>query len=200
GAAGTSDQFNKIFELLRKVTALDFTSYKRTTIRRRVARRMTLHKFTTIENYINFLQKTRTEVEALSQDLLIKVTTFFRDIEAFDALRKKIFPTLLKHKRSGDTLRVWVPGCSTGEEVYSIGMTLIETVGELSPGLQCQIFATDLSESAIDRARSGFYTENIKQDVSPERLRRFFIKTAEGYRIAKAVRDMCIFARQDLTK
>src|SRR5262245_32803864 len=200
GVAGSVDQFNRIFDMLRKVTGLDFSSYKRTTIRRRIARRMTLHKFTTMDEYISFLQKTRGEVEALSQDLLIKVTTFFRDTEAFDALRKKIFPNLLKHKRSGDSLRVWVPGCSTGEEVYSIGMTLIETVGEVAPGLQCQIFATDISEQAIDRARSGFYTENIKQDVSPERLRRFFIKTAEGYRIAKSVRDMCIFARQDLTK
>src|SRR5262245_46044040 len=200
GVAGSPDQFNKVFEMLRKVTGLDFTSYKRTTIRRRIARRMTLHKFTTIADYLSYLQKTRGEVEALSQDLLIKVTTYFRDVEAFDALRKKIFPNLLKHKKSGDTIRVWVPGCSTGEEVYSIGITLIETIGEMAPGLQCQIFATDISESAIDRARSGFYTENIKQDVSPERLRKFFIKTAEGYRISKSVRDMCIFARQDLTK
>jgi two-component system CheB/CheR fusion protein len=200
GVAGSPDQFNRVFDLLRKVTGLDFTSYKRTTIRRRIARRMTLHKFTTMDEYLAFLQKTRSEVEALSQDLLIKVTTFFRDTEAFDALRKKIFPAMLKHKKSGDTLRVWVPGCSTGEEVYSIGMTLIDTVGEMAPGIQCQIFATDISESAIDRARSGFYPENIKQDVSSERLRKFFIKTAEGYRIAKAVRDMCIFAKQDLTK
>ena len=200
GVAGSPDQFNKVFDLLLKVTGLDFSSYKRTTIRRRIARRMTLHKLTAIGDYIAYLQKTRAEVEALSQDLLIKVTTFFRDVEAFEALRKKIFPGLLKHKRPGDSLRVWVPGCSTGEEVYSIGMTLIETVGAIAPELQCQIFATDISESAIDRARSGFYTENIKQDVSPERLRKFFIKTAEGYRIAKVVRDMCIFARQDLTK
>jgi two-component system CheB/CheR fusion protein len=200
GVSGSTDQFNRVFDLLRKVTGLDFTSYKRTTIRRRIARRMTLHKFTTMDEYIAFLQKTRPEVEALSQDLLIKVTTFFRDSEAFDALKKKVFPSLLKHKKSGDTLRVWVPGCSTGEEVYSIGMTLIQTVGEMAPGLQCQIFATDISEGAIERARSGFYTENIKQDVSLERLRKFFIKTAEGYRIAKAVRDMCIFAKQDLTK
>jgi two-component system CheB/CheR fusion protein len=200
GVAGSPAQAHKIFEMLRKVTGLDFTSYKRTTIWRRLARRMTLHKFTAIDDYIAFLQKTRSEVESLSQDLLIKVTTFFRDAQAFDALRMKIFPSLLKHKRSGDTLRVWVPGCSTGEEVYSIGMTMIETMGENAPGLQSQIFATDISETAIDRARSGFYAENIKQDVSPERLRRFFLKTAEGYRIAKAVRDMCIFARQDLTK
>jgi two-component system CheB/CheR fusion protein len=201
GVPGTLAQLNRIFELLHNVTGLDFNSYKRSTIRRRIARRMTLNKFTTINDYIAFLQKTRSEVEALSQDLLIKVTTFFRDPEAFDALRRKIFPTLLKHKRSGsDSIRVWVPGCSTGEEVYSIGITLLEAIGELAPGLQCQIFATDISESAIDRARSGFYTENIKQDVSPEHLRKFFIRTAEGYRIAKSIRDMCIFARQDLTK
>jgi two-component system CheB/CheR fusion protein len=200
GVAGNADQFNKVFELLRKVTGLDFSSYKPTTIRRRIARRMTLHKFTTIDEYIGFLHKLRSEVEALSQDLLIKVTTFFRDAQAFDALRKEVFPALLKRKRDGDSVRIWVPGCSTGEEVYSISMCLIETLGESMPGLQCQIFATDISESAIETARNGFYRENIQQDVSPERLRRFFVKTAEGYRISKAVRDTCIFARQDLTK
>jgi two-component system CheB/CheR fusion protein len=200
GVSGSADQFNRIFDLLRKGTGLDFTSYKRTTIRRRIARRMTLHKFTQIEDYLGFLQRSRPELEALSQDLLIKVTTFFRDPEAFDALRKKIFPALLKRKKSTDTLRIWVPGCSTGEEVYSIAMTLIETVGDVASGLQCQIFATDISEPAIERARNGFYPESIKQDVTSDRIRRFFLKTAEGYRVAKAVRDMCIFAKQDLTK
>jgi two-component system CheB/CheR fusion protein len=200
GVAGSVNQFEKVFQLLRKGTGLDFTSYKRTTIRRRIARRMTLHRFTAIENYIAFLQKTPAEVDALSQDLLIKVTTFFRDAEAFDALRKKIFPALLKHKKRDDTVRIWIPGCSTGEEVYSIGITLIETVAETAPGLHCQIFATDISEAAVDRARSGFYTDNIRQDISPERLKKYFTKTAEGYRIGKAVRDICIFARQDLTK
>jgi two-component system, chemotaxis family, CheB/CheR fusion protein len=200
GAPGSDNQFNKIFELLRKVTGLDFSSYKRTTIQRRIARRMTLHKFTSMGEYIAFLQKLRSEVEALSQDLLIKVTTFFRDTEAFDTLRKKIFPALLKQRRPADPIRIWVPGCSTGEEVYSIGMTLIESLDDSAPDLTCQIFATDISESAIEKARNGFYAENIKQDVTPERLRRFFVKTAEGYRITKAVRDMCIFARQDLTK
>jgi two-component system CheB/CheR fusion protein len=200
GVPGSPDQFNRVFELLREVTALDFSSYKRSTIRRRIARRMTLRKAATIEDYIGYLQKNRAEVEALSQDLLIKVTTFFRDPDAFEALLKKIFPALLKQRKDGDPFRIWVPGCSTGEEVYSIGMTLIEAVGEHSPGLQCQIFATDISEAAIDRARGGFYPETIKQDVSLQRLRRFFVKTADGYRIAKAVRDMCIFAKQDLTK
>jgi len=201
GVPGSPDQFEKVFELLRRGTGLDFASYKRSTIRRRIARRMTLHKFTTIDQYIPFLQKTRAELEALSQDLLIKVTTFFRDSEAFEALRKKVFPALLKHKRSGgDTIRIWVPGCSTGEEVYSIGITLIEAIGDLAPGVQCQIFATDISEAAIDKARHGFYGEHITQDVSPDHLRKFFVKVAEGYRIAKAVRDICIFARQDLTK
>jgi two-component system CheB/CheR fusion protein len=200
GVPGSASQFAKVFELLRKVTGLDFASYKRTTIRRRIARRMTLHKFTTLEEYLACLTKNRAEVEALSQDLLIKVTTFFRDTDAFDALKKKIFPSLLRHHKGTDTIRVWVPGCSTGEEVYSIGMCLIESIADTDAGIQCQIFATDISEAAIDRARAGFYTEGIKQDVSPERLRRFFVKTAEGFRIAKSVRDMCIFARQDLTK
>src|SRR5262249_45933255 len=154
----------------------------------------------TIEDYMAYLQKTRSEVELLSQDLLIKVTTFFRDPDSFVVLQKKVFPSLMKQKRNGEPIRIWVPGCSTGEEVYSIGITLIETLGEMAPTLQCQIFATDISEGAIEKARSGFYPENIKQDISLERLRRFFLKTAEGYRISKPVRDMCIFAKQDLTK
>jgi two-component system CheB/CheR fusion protein len=198
--AGDASQFARIFDLLLKGTGLDFTSYKRTTIRRRIARRMTLHKFTAVEDYIGLLRKSKIEVEALTRDLLIKVTTFFRDSDAFDALRKRILPTLIKHKKPNDSFRVWVPGCSTGEEVYSIGMCLIEAVAETAPGLQCQIFATDISEEAIDKARSGFYSDAVRQDVSAARLRRFFIKTAEGYRIAKMVRDLCIFARQDLTK
>jgi len=107
---------------------------------------------------------------------------------------------VLKHKKNGDSIRVWVPGCSTGEEVYSIGICLLETLADQAPGLQCQIFATDISEPAIEKARAGFYGENIKEDVSTERLRRFFVRTAEGYRISKMVRDVCIFARQDLTK
>jgi len=200
GVPGTAAQFARIFEMLRKVTGLDFSSYKRTTIRRRIARRMMLHKFSTLEKYLRQLQKNRSEVESLSQDLLIKVTTFFRDSEAFDALKKKVFPSLLRHYKAGDMIRVWVPGCSTGEEVYSIGICLLEAIGDAAPGVQCQIFATDISEAAIDRARSGFFTEGIKENVSPQRLRRFFVKTAEGSRIAKSVRDMCIFARQDLTK
>jgi len=197
---GDPEQFNKIFDLLRKGTGLDFSSYKRSTIRRRIARRMTLHKFTTIGDYVGYLQKTRPEVEALSQDLLIKVTTFFRDEEAFEALRRKVIPTILKNKKSVDPIRFWVPGCSTGEEVFSIGICLLEAINDLSPGRECQIFATDISDSAMERARSGFYSENITQDVAPERLRRYFTKTGQGYRIAKVVRDMCVFARQDLTK
>ncbi len=153
-AAGDGDSvpFDKIFDLLRRGTGLDFSSYKRSTIRRRIARRMTLQKLSTVEEYLDYLLKTRGEVEALSQDLLIKVTTFFRDTEAFEALRKKILPAVLKHKKNGESIRIWIPGCSTGEEVYSIGICLIETMGELVPGIQCQIFATDISETAIEKA------------------------------------------------
>ncbi|HZE99295.1 MAG TPA: chemotaxis protein CheB [Planctomycetota bacterium] len=200
GAEVSTDQFSRIFEVLRRVAGIDFSSYKRTTIRRRISRRMTLNKFTSIDDYVGHLLKNRSEVDALSQDLLIKVTTFFRDPESFQVLQKKVLPAILKHRKNGEPIRAWVPGCSTGEEVYSIGMSLIETMGEISPGLHCQIFATDISDAAIERARSGFYPESIKDDVAAERLRRFFIKTAEGYRISKTVRDMCIFARQDLTK
>src|SRR5262249_44199600 len=155
-ALAKPEQLSKIFDLLRRTVGIDFSSYKLTTIRRRIARRMTLHKFTTIEDYMAYLQKTRSEVELLSQDLLIKVTTFFRDPDSFVVLQKKVFPSLMKQKRNGEPIRIWVPGCSTGEEVYSIGITLIETLGEMAPSLQCQIFATDISEGAIEKARSGF--------------------------------------------
>jgi len=197
---GTPPQLARLFELLRKVTGLDFGPYKRTTIHRRIARRMTLAKVSTLDDYLEVLRKDRNEVEALTQDLLIKVTTFFRDDDAFLALQKKVFPALLKHRKREDPMRIWVPGCSTGEEVYSIGMGLVEALEDLAPGLPCQIFATDISEAAIARARAGFYTGDLKGDVSPDRLRRFFVKTAEGYRIAKSVRDLCVFAKQDLTK
>jgi two-component system, chemotaxis family, CheB/CheR fusion protein len=200
GVAGRPEQFAEVFELLQKATGLDFRSYKGTTIRRRIARRMSMQKLSMIDAYISHLKKTPAEVEALSQDLLIKVTTFFRDAPAFEALKKKVVPAILRHKKQGDVFRVWVPGCSTGEEVYSIGMTLIEAVDELAPGLPCQLFATDISEPALAKARAGYYADTITEQVSPERLRRFFLRTAEGYRIAKSVRDLCIFARQDLTK
>jgi len=200
GVAGSNDQFSAIFELLRKYTGLVFGAYKRTTVRRRIARRMTLQKLGSLDQYINLLQKSRLEVEALSQDLLIRVTTFFRDAEAFDALKKKVLPALLKQLDGRESIRVWVPGCSTGEEVYSIGMCLVEILEEAAPAIPCQIFATDISEAAIEKARSGIYADRMKNEVSPARLRRFFTKTAEGYRISKRIRDMCIFARQDLTK
>jgi two-component system CheB/CheR fusion protein len=200
GVPGSNDQFNAIFELLRKNTGLDFGSYKRTTVRRRIARRMSLQKLKSLDEYIALLQKNRVEVESLSQDLLIRVTTFFRDAEAFDALKKKVLPSLLKQLKGRDSIRIWVPGCSTGAEVYSIGMCLVEILEDAAPGIPCQIFATDISETAIEIARIGIYPETIKSEVSPARLRRFFTKTAEGFRISKSIRDLCIFARQDLTK
>jgi two-component system CheB/CheR fusion protein len=142
----------------------------------------------------------RDEVQALYQDCLITVTSFFRDPEAFQALCKEVLPPLLKGRAPGSPIRVWVPGCATGEEVYSIVICLLEAAEEAKGNPTFQVFGTDLSESAVERARAGRYLENIAQDVSPERLGRFFTKVDGRYQVSKAIRDMCVFARHDLTR
>ncbi|HEY7086609.1 MAG TPA: chemotaxis protein CheB [Tepidisphaeraceae bacterium] len=201
-ATATEQSFSKVFQLLRHATGVDFTHYKLPTIRRRLHRRMVLQKITTIEQYVKFLQGNSAEIAALYQDILIHVTRFFREPESFNVLKNKVFPKILEaRQQQGEVpVRTWVPGCSTGEEAYSIAMALLEYLGDDAPGTPIQIFATDVSENAIEQARAGLYTESITADVSPERLRRFFTKTDGGYRINKSVRDLCVFARQDLTR
>jgi two-component system CheB/CheR fusion protein len=199
-ASGETDVLNKIFILLRTHTGVDFTDYKHTTIRRRIQRRMLLHQIDRMDQYVQFLQQHADEVEALYQDLLINVTSFFRDPDSFRALRKKMFPRLLKNRRPDQSLRVWVPGCSTGEEAYSIAISLLESIGDKRGEIPIQIFATDISGPAIEKARAGVYPKSIVQEVSAERLRRFFVKSDHGYQIKKAVREMCVFARQNAVK
>src|SRR6185503_5020914 len=133
-------------------------------------------------------------------DLLIHVTRFFREPESFDAITKHVLPKIMQTLRDEHSIRVWVPGCSTGEEAYSIAMVVLEYLHGARAAAPVQVFATDISDTAIDHARGGFYPPSIVSDVSPERLRRFFTKVDGGYRIIKAVRDACIFARQDLTR
>jgi two-component system CheB/CheR fusion protein len=193
-------EMRKILLLLRTATGVDFTHYKQSTIKRRIKRRMMLQRAGTLREYIKRLQESRAELDALYQDILIHVTGFFRDPEVFEGLKTQIFPNLLKHRASGEALRVWVPGCSTGEEVYSIVISLLEYLGDTSSSMDIQIFATDISEPALEKARAGVYEESIAADVSSERLRRFFAKTARGYQVNKAIRDACVFARQDLVK
>ena len=194
------EDFGKIFQLLRNATSVDFTHYKPTTIKRRIARRMLLLKIEQLTHYVRYLKENPTELHALYQDLLINVTGFFRDPEAFAILQKKIFPKLLKERRREKPIRLWVPGCSTGEEAYSLAICLLEYLGDKAANLPIQIFATDLSESAIEKARAGIYAESATAVLSPERLRRFFVKVEEGFQINKNLRAICVFARQDITK
>ncbi len=193
-------QMAQIFGLLRRATRVDFSEYKPPTIGRRVARRMALHKIEKLRDYVSMLQKNRNEVMALYQDLLINVTSFFRDPEAFETLKRVVYPELLKQHGSNTSaaIRLWVPGCSTGEETYSHAISLLELLGEEQAGVPIQIFGTDLSDAAIQRARAGLYKETIESDVSPARLRRFFHKVDTGYQISKAIRDLCIFSTQNV--
>jgi two-component system CheB/CheR fusion protein len=199
-AGGVDEQFPRIFSMLRSATGVDFTHYKQPTIKRRLQRRMVLHKLTSLDEYIRFLQQNPAEVRGLYQDILIHVTRFFRDPESFEVLAKKAF-ALICQKRGAETpIRIWVPGCATGEETYSIAIAIQEFLGEQAAGTPIQVFGTDVSEAAIDHARAGAYPESITADVSAERLRRFFTRTDGGYRINKTTRDLCIFARQDITR
>ncbi len=194
------DGLGKILLLLRESTGADFSAYKKTTLRRRIARRMAVNRIETLGAYARHLEGDPAEAEALYQDCLISVTAFFRDPQAFQALSEHVLPLLLKDRPSAAPVRVWVPGCATGEEVYSIAICLLERAGDLQGNPSFQIFATDLSEAALKKARGGAYLENVTQDVSPERLRRFFAKVDGRYQISKVIREMCVFARHDLTR
>lgn len=193
------DDFNRIFILLRNASGVDFSQYKPTTIKRRVARRMLLHRIEQLGNYVRYLKESPSELKELYQDLLINVTSFFRDKEVFSVLKTQVFPGLIKNRPANLPIRVWVPGCATGEEAYSIAICLVEYLSE-NVVYPIQIFATDVSEQAIDKARTGIYPQTAVQEISSERLRRFFIKVEGGYQISKNIRDMCVFARQDLAK
>ncbi|MGE5646303.1 MAG: chemotaxis protein CheB [Acidobacteriota bacterium] len=196
----TAGALTRIFALLRSATSVDFSLYKHTTIRRRISRRMALHKVDTLEAYVELLQQNPAEVDALYREVLIKVTGFFRDPEMFQALKTKVFPEIVAELPPDTPIRIWVPGCATGEEVYSIAIALLEFLSLKKKHLPIQIFATDISEEAIEKARAGVYLENIGADVSPERLKKFFVKHDGGYQVNKTVRDLCVFARQNLTK
>jgi two-component system CheB/CheR fusion protein len=194
------EQLAEIFSILKGSHDVDFTHYKPSTIERRIRRRMALHRIEQLPDYVHLLEEDGTEAEHLYSDLLIRVTGFFRDPEVFKTLQQNVLPVLMR-EREGDTpVRVWVPGCATGEEVYSLAISLLEVAADRGWSCPVQIFGTDISDHAIDVARSGLFPENISADVSPERLRRFFNKADGGYRVSKSVRDCCVFARQNLTK
>ncbi len=188
----------RILDLLNKASGVDLTHYKHSTIWRRIMRRMALNKITKPEAYIRYLQENPGEVINLYQDVLIKVTGFFRDPKAYEALKAEIFPLIQRQNSLGVPVRIWVPGCSTGEEAYSLAISWLEYLGGQSAATPLQVFATDVSDAVIEKARNGLYPENIAQDVSPERLARFFVKTNGSLQVSKTVRDLCIFARQNL--
>jgi two-component system, chemotaxis family, CheB/CheR fusion protein len=195
-----SDEHNaykKILLLLRNHSGADFSLYKSATIQRRMARRMVLNKIDRLKGYANFVRGNAKELDALYSDCLISVTSFFRNPEAFEVLKRKIFPKLLQ-QRGDDTFRVWVLGCSTGQEAYSIAMAFMEEMEKCPRRRKLQIFATDLNDAVLERARHGLYSKTLAQDVSPERLRRFFTEEEGGYRVAKQLREMVVFARQNL--
>lgn len=189
---------NSIFQLLRKTAGVDFTHYRKTTILRRIQRRMVVHKLDRIEDYVRYVHSNPSEISLLYKDMLINVTSFFRNTPAFDAMKAQVFPAILKNRDADTPIRIWTPGCASGEETYSVAIALLEQVGEKAPQISIQLFGTDLSEPSIIRARSGFYPENIQVDVPPERLRRFFTKVEGGYWISKTIRDMCIFAQHNI--
>ena len=200
GLTTDSEALAKIFFMLRRSKDVDFSQYKRSTVERRIARRMVLHKIDHIKRYLQFLQRNAAEVRALFDDMLITVTSFFRDPESFATLNEKIFPQIVRGRDRTTPIRIWVPACSTGEEAYSLTIALLEYMAEHDLSQTMQVFATDVSDAAVSKARHGHYPENIAGDLSEERLRRFFTKTEHGYQVSKAVRDVCVFARQNVTK
>ncbi len=191
---------NRILMQLRSSTGHDFSLYKKSTIQRRIERRMALHNIQSLAIYARFLNENSLEASLLFKELLINVTNFFRDPEAFVELQQSIFPQLFEKSPKDYTVRIWVAGCSTGEEAYSMAILLSEYIELKHNNFKIQIYATDLDEDAIIIARAGFYSANNVQDVSQERLQRFFNKEADGYRIKKHIRDQVVFAIQNLIK
>ena len=196
----TSDELAKLFLQIRTAFGTDLSLYKHSTIERRIERRMALHRIERLPDYVRFVQARPAELEILYKDCLIGVTSFFRDHGPFEALASSVFPRILEHKRPGAPIRIWVPGCSTGEEAYSIAICLLEFLDGRAPESRIQMFASDLDHDSIQRARQGIYPPNIAQDVSQTRLGRFFVRQDTEFRVARRIRDMIVFAHQDVTR
>lgn len=196
--SGERPVVTRILQVLRDATGVDFTQYKFNTLYRRIARRALLRRAAGLGEYMRILQETPEEASALYQDILIGVTSFFRDAEAFEFLKATVFPALVQQRTGKESLRVWSLGCSTGQEAYSVAIAYAEYAEEAGTQVPLQIFATDLSNASIDTARAGHYRTDITEEVSPGRLRRFFVQEEDGYRIKKAIRDSCIFSRHNV--
>ena len=198
GVDPQGDEFDQVLAILRQETGIDFSQYKSNTLHRRIRRRMALRRVPNLTEYSSYLLANAREIEALYQDILIGVTSFFRDPEAFEALKQKVFPALFANRSRHDPFRVWVLGCATGEEPYSLAIALKEYATSINSAAPLIVYATDLNTVAVEKSRAGFYPRTISLDVSRERLRRFFVEADGGYRIAKAIRDICIFARHNV--
>ncbi len=199
-ALAPAGAMNRLLMLLRSATGHDFSLYKRSTIARRIERRMAQHELTDVEVYGRYLKEHPAEAQALFKELLINVTSFFRDPEAFAALKQDVLPQLLADRPDDYVFRAWVAGCATGEEAYSIAMVLREHMDECQREFKVLLYSTDLDEDAITIARAGLYPPNIAADVTPERLRRFFVKEDASYRVKKEIREMVVFAVQNVIK
>lgn len=196
GAEG-SDGYTKTLSLLRNHTGMDFSLYKSSTIGRRIARRLVINRKDSLDGYATFLQGNTKELDALYTDVLINVTSFFRNPEVFDALQRDVLTKLL-HQPGEDPIRVWIPGCSSGQEAYSIAIAFMETSEKSPRGRNLQVFATDLNEKLLEKARIGLYPKTLSDEIGPERLSRFFVEEQGGYRVSKSLREMVVFAKQNL--
>ncbi len=194
----SSPDFQALLGLIHKKSGVDFRQYKHGTVSRRISRRMALYNIHSAAKFVEFLKENPEALHALGHDILIQVTKFFREPEMFDLLKQTIFPMLLQKKEATESLRIWVPGCSSGEEVYSLLICLLEFIEDGGYRSNIQVFGTDLSEAAVAKARAASYFENIALDVSVERLGRFFSKVGNRYEIHKSLRDMCIFAKHNV--
>jgi two-component system CheB/CheR fusion protein len=191
---------DRIVILLRDRSGNDFSLYKTNTLYRRIERRMAVHQIADLDGYVRYLRSNPQELDLLFKELLIGVTRFFRDPAVWESLRGEAIPSLLARHPYGGALRAWVPGCSTGEEAYSLTMVFKEALERVKPAgsFTLQVFATDLDRDAIDRARAGVYPSNIAADISPERLRRFFAQDEHGCRVGKEIRETLVFAPQNV--
>jgi two-component system, chemotaxis family, CheB/CheR fusion protein len=198
GETDNKPDLEQIVQLLHHGTGVDFTGYKFNTLHRRVIRRMVFQKLDSVAEYVHYLRQTPAEIEALCADILIGVTSFFRDKESFEALKTQVFPRLIKGRSKHDPVRLWTLGCSTGQEAYSLAIAFTEAAEAAGSSVSIQLFASDLNAAGIDKARAGIYPKDIEQDVSAERLRRFFTEVDGNYRIAKSIRDACVFSRHNV--
>ncbi len=193
-------EFDRVLELLRAHHPADFSHFKRASVERRILRRVLLGNYEGVNNYAEALEKDSVAVETLYQDLLIGVTAFFREPARFEALKSLAFPAIVENRGAAESVRIWVAGCSTGEEVYSLAITLLEFLDERADMPAIAIYGTDINEKSLTKARAAVYTERAVSGVSPERRERFFTPAPGGYKIAKAVRELCVFASHDLTR